>query len=275
MYKVIIIDDEPLARDIIKNYLSSFQDFEIVAQCGNGFDGLKAIQLHQPHLVFLDVQMPKLTGFELLELLDPPVPDIIFTTAFDTYAIKAFETHALDYLLKPFGKDRFAKAIYKWLEFRKISMEGNSKEGNSKEGNIKEENIREGNTRGLNNGFSNQGMNLSTPEEQQRVVVNSGNTIRVISVGDIHYFEAHDDYVKITIEGDCFLKKKTMNYFEQILNPSQFVRIHRSFIIQLNQLTAIKTEGKENHSAVLKNGTVVPISKTGMVKLNQLLNLHD
>ena len=270
MYKVIIIDDEPLARDIIKNYLSAFQDFEIVAQCGNGFDGLKAIQLHQPHLVFLDVQMPKLTGFELLELLDPPVPDIIFTTAFDTYAIKAFETHALDYLLKPFGKDRFAKAIYKWLEFRKNSMNGNIREGNTRKENTMEENAR-----GLKSGFTNQGMNLSTPEEQQRVVVNSGNTIRVISVGDIHYFEAHDDYVKITIEGDCFLKKKTMNYFEQILNPSQFVRIHRSFIIQLNQLTGIKTEGKENHSAVLKNGTVIPISKTGMLKLNQILNIHD
>src|SRR5687767_218116 len=115
--KVVIIDDEPLARSIVKEYLQKHPDLEVMQECNDGFEGLKAIQQHQPDLIFLDIQMPKINGFEMLELIEQP-PAVIFATAFDEYAIKAFEAHAIDYLLKPFSKDRFDKAMQKWLSQR-------------------------------------------------------------------------------------------------------------------------------------------------------------
>src|SRR5215470_11529775 len=126
MRKIIIIDDEPLARSIVKEYLQKHKEFEVVQECNDGFEGVKAIQQHSPELIFLDIQMPKINGFEMLELVDSP-PGVIFTTAFDEYAIRAFESHAVDYLLKPFSQDRFDKAIQKWKE-QKVSSQKNTEE---------------------------------------------------------------------------------------------------------------------------------------------------
>ncbi|MBP6303837.1 MAG: LytTR family transcriptional regulator DNA-binding domain-containing protein [Bacteroidia bacterium] len=247
MIKALLIDDEPLARSIVREYLQNYPDIEIVQECNDGFEGVKAIQQHQPELIFLDIQMPKINGFEMLELVEEH-PSVIFTTAFDEYALKAFETHAIDYLLKPFSKDRFDKAIQKWRE--QYSSENAKKK-----------------TDALLENTSQQ------PEQSQRVVVKTGSKIRIIPVHDILYFEADDDYIRIHTADGSFLKKKTMQYFEQTLNSSQFVRVHRSYIIQVAYLTRIDQENGEHHTAILKNGAKVPLSRTGYPKLKEVLGM--
>jgi two-component system LytT family response regulator len=242
MTKVIIIDDEPLARGIVREYLSSYSQIEIVAECGDGFEGVKAIGTYQPELIFLDIQMPKINGFEMLELIESP-PAVIFTTAFDEYAIKAFDTHAIDYLLKPFSKDRFDKAMNKWLGAK---------------------------NRPLPEGLSEE---ASSPESQHRVVVKKGQNIVVLPVQRIHYFEAFDDYIKIHTTEGFYLKKKTMAYFEKTLDPAQFVRVHRSYLLNLQELTRIEPLEKDNHVALLKNGTRVPLSQSGYSKLKSVLGI--
>jgi len=166
MYKVIIIDDELLAQSIVVEFLSTHTLFQIVATCNNGYEGIKAINLHQPDLIFLDVQMPKINGFEMLELLDK-IPAVIFTTAFDKYAVKAFETHAVDYLLKPFSQERFNKAISKWLQ-----LPGQQ-------------------TKPVVDLVNNQ-----VTENTNRLVVKEGSLVKIIAFDDVMYFEAFDDYVK-------------------------------------------------------------------------------
>lgn len=245
MIKAVIIDDEPLARSVLIEYLQGHPDISVVQECGDGFEGVKAITEHQPDLIFLDVQMPKINGFEMLELLDTP-PDVIFTTAFDEYAIKAFEAHAVDYLLKPFSKDRLEKAIKKWKEHYQTN-------GNK----IKPELITEG----------------ALPEQYNRVVVKIGNKIRIIPLHEIHYLEADDDYVKIHTHEGSYLKKKTMNYFESILDKAQFIRVHRSYIIKIQEVVRIEPYEKESHIAILKSGVKVPISKSGYPKLKSVLGI--
>jgi two-component system LytT family response regulator len=246
MIKVVIIDDEPLARSITREYLQSYSDIEITQECNDGFEGVKAIAQHKPDLIFLDIQMPKINGFEMLELIEQP-PSVIFTTAFDEYAMKAFEAHAIDYLLKPFNKERFDKAIQKWLQQR-----GNSEKINTQ--TVLNEEVKQ-------------------PEERNRVVVREGGNIRIIPVHEIQYIEAYDDYVKIFTVKEMFLKKKTMNFYEKSLNADQFVRVHRSYMIQLNQLTRIEPLEKDTHVALLKSGVRVPLSKTGYTKLKSVLGL--
>jgi len=246
MIKVILIDDEPLARSLVTEYLQAYPQFEIVQSCNDGFEGVKAITQHKPDLIFLDIQMPKINGFEMLELIEQP-PSVIFTTAFDEYAIKAFEAHAIDYLLKPFGKERFDKALQKWLQ-------QNSQAGKQTNAALVNEEIR-------------------NPEERNRIVVKEGSHIKIIPVHDILYIEAYDDYVKIFTQKEMFLKKKTMSFFEQSLNPSQFVRVHRSYIIPLAQLTKIEPLEKDTHIALLKNGAKIPLSKTGYLKLKTVLGI--
>ena len=166
MSKIIIVDDEPLARSIVKEYLQKHPQLQLMAECGDGFEGVKAIQQHQPDLIFLDIQMPKINGFEMLELLDN-TPAVIFTTAFDEYAIKAFEAHAIDYLLKPFDQQRFDKALLKWQE--------------------KKETTSEKNTQGLLETAS------QSPSQSQRIVIKDGSKIKIIPVHDVMYLEAADD----------------------------------------------------------------------------------
>ncbi|MBX9783162.1 MAG: LytTR family transcriptional regulator DNA-binding domain-containing protein [Chitinophagaceae bacterium] len=245
MYKVIIIDDEPLAGSVVKECLQQHPQLQLVEECSNGFEGVKAIQQHNPHLVFLDVQMPKITGFEMLELLDHP-PHIIFTTAFDEYAMQAFEANAIDYLLKPFSQERFDKAISKWMELGNKAQPSNEK--------LLQQVAKH-------------------PAHSERVVVKTGTKIKIIPLHEIHYPEAADDYVKIITAEGSFLKKSTMSYFENIPDGSLFIRTHRSFIINLQQVTRIDPYEKENHIAVLKSGAKVPVSKSGYPKLKTILGL--
>lgn len=245
MKRVIIIDDEPLARNVVKEYLATHKELEVVAECNDGFEGVKAIAQHQPDLIFLDIQMPKINGFEMLELVEK-IPGVIFTTAFDEYAIKAFEVHAIDYLLKPFSKDRFDKAIQKWLSQNlNSSVESVQK--------ILEES--------------------SQPEERNRVVVKKGQNIVVLPITKVHYIEAFDDYVKVHTADGFYLKKKTMSHFEKVLDPSQFVRIHRSFILNLQELTRIEPMEKDNHVVLLKSGVRIPLSQSGYAKLKSVLGI--
>jgi len=245
MSKIITIDDEPLARSIVKEYLQKYPELEVVQECNDGFEGFKAIQQHHPDLIFLDIQMPKINGFEMLELLDQ-APAVIFTTAFDEYAIKAFEAHAIDYLLKPFSQDRFDKAIQKWRE-QKVSSQKNT------------EDLLE--------------TASHSPAQSQRIVVKTGSKIKIIPVHDVLYLEAADDYVKVHTQEGNFLKNKTMSHFEKTLDPQQFVRSHRSYIINIQQITRIDPYEKDNHVAILKSGAKVPVSRNGYVKLRTVLGL--
>lgn len=244
MTKTIIIDDEPLARDIVKEYLADFPEFSVVAECGDGFEGIKAIATHQPALIFLDVQMPKISGFEMLELLEE-TPGVIFTTAFDEYAIQAFESNAIDYLLKPFSKDRFEKAMQKFLQQTEESRRGTI----------------------------SQLQQMPAVSPQQRIVIRDGSKIRIIPLHEVIMLEAADDYVKIHSSEGVFLKKKTMQFFEDSLPAVQFVRVHRSYIVNIAQITRIDPMEKENHVALLKAGPRVPVSKSGYQKLKQALDL--
>lgn len=251
MIKTILVDDEPLARVITREYLQSYSDIEIVAECNDGFEGVKAITQHKPDLIFLDIQMPKINGFEMLELLEQP-PSVIFTTAFDEYAMKAFEAHAIDYLLKPFNKERFDKAMQKWFQQRGTGSTLSASDKNTQ--TVVQEEIRQ-------------------PEERNRIVVREGGNIRIVPVHEIQYIEAYDDYVKIFTQKEMFLKKKTLSFYEQSLDSAQFVRVHRSYLLQLNQLTRIEPLEKDSHVALLKSGVRVPLSKTGYVKLKSVLGL--
>ncbi|HPW62263.1 MAG TPA: LytTR family transcriptional regulator DNA-binding domain-containing protein [Cyclobacteriaceae bacterium] len=245
MIKAILIDDEPLSREILKSYLRKFPSIEVVDECNDGFEGVKSIQQHQPDLVFLDIQMPKINGFEMLELINP-VPSVIFITAFDEYAFKAFEANAIDYLLKPVSEERFQKAIQKYLD-------------------------KTSGTPGKTDDLL--AIMAHSPSQNNRIVVKTGNKVKIIPIHDIHYLEADDDFVKIvTVEGS-FLKNKTLSFYEQTLDPQQFVRVHRSYILHISQITKIEPYQKETHMAVLRNGQQIPISKTGYGKLKSILGL--
>lgn len=240
--KAIIIDDEPLARLMVKEYLQSYPHITVAEECNDGFEGMKAIQHHQPDLIFLDIQMPKINGFEMLELIDHP-PQVIFTTAFEEYAIKAFDAHAADYLLKPFSKERFDKAMQK-LTLQRVNA-----------------------TQAVVD------MALQTAAPNNRIVVKDNGKIKIIPVAQVQYLEAADDYVKIITADGSFLKKKTMQYFEDSLPPQEFIRIHRSYIISASQITRIDLHEKDSHLVLLTTGARLPVSKAGYAKLKEVLGI--
>lgn len=241
--KIIIIDDEPLARGIVKEFLTTHTDLELVAECADGFEGIKAIQQYQPDLIFLDIQMPKINGFEMLELIENP-PQVIFTTAFDEFAIKAFESNAVDYLLKPFSKERFEKAIQK---FRQHTPDNSTKEVVESA--------------------------AASALQQNRVVVKDGSKIKIIPVNKIHYLEAADDYVKLVTSDGTFLKNRTMAFFEKSLATFHFVRVHRSYIVNSQLITRIDAYEKDNHLVLLTTGENLPVSKAGYGKLKEVLGI--
>lgn len=243
MIKAILIDDEPLARSILLDYLKAFPQIEVVKECKDGFDAIKAINEHQPDLIFLDIQMPKISGFELLEILENP-PAVIFTTAFEEYALKAFEQHAVDYLLKPISKSRFAKAIDKYLA---------------------NPNFQKDNTKKL---IENREKSASFLE---RVLIKTGSTLKIIPTNSIVYLAADDDYVNVHTQEGSFLNNKTLTYFEKNLDPTNFVRVHRSFIIQIDQIKRIEPYEKDSYRAILKNEARISVSKTGYPKLMKAL----
>jgi len=246
MKRVLIIDDEPLARMVLLEYLQGMPGFEVIQECGDGFEGIKAINQHKPDLVFLDVQMPKINGFEMLELLEQQ-PAVIFATAFDEYAIKAFEAHAVDYLLKPFSKERFEKAIEKYLAQSATQNKKQTAE------------LLE--TAAL------------SPAQHERIVVKTGTKVKIIPVHDVLYLEADDDYVSIHTAEGAFLKNKTMSFFEQMLDARHFVRVHRSYIVSISEITRLDPYEKDAHIAILKSGAKIPVSKSGYARLKQVLGI--
>ncbi len=243
----IIIEDEKPARDLVKKYLESVERVELIGEYDNGFSGLKAINELHPDMIFLDVQMPKLTGFEMLELIDYK-PDIVFTTAYDNYAIKAFEQNAVDYLLKPFSKVRFDEAMSRL--FNRLEVQDNKSDHLDR--------IRK---------------HLQESEEEiHRVVIKKSGKIHVISTEKIDYLEAQDDYVMIYTPGERFLKQQTMKYFDKHLNPEMFIRVHRSYIVNVQSIDRIEPYEKTNFILILKNGSKVPVSRSGMQVLKGKLN---
>ncbi len=240
--KAIIIDDEPLARLIVKEYLQAYPHINLLQECNDGFEGMKAIQEHKPDLIFLDIQMPKITGFEMLELIDEP-PMVIFTTAFEAYAIKAFDAHAADYLLKPFSKERFDKAIQKLL--------------------VQKNNIVKDITETA----------LQSQTTSNRIVLKDNGKIKIIPYPHIQYLEAADDYVKIHTAEGTFLKKQTMQFFEDCLLSSEFIRVHRSYIINAQLINRIDPHEKESHLVLLTTGARLPVSKNGFAKLKDVLGI--
>jgi two-component system LytT family response regulator len=245
MIKTVIIDDEPLAAGIVQEYLASFSQFQILEICHDGFQGLKAIQQHKPDLIFLDVQMPKITGFELLELLEEP-PAVIFTTAFDQYALKAFDAKAMDYLLKPFSPARFNQAIDRFLI--QYAQKGAAE--------LEDEKAIQ-----------------YLAEKSSRLVVRVKNDIKIIPVAEVSYFEAEDDYISIHTAEGKFLKKMTMKQLEESMDPAKFARVHRSFMINLNEIAGIEPYERDSYLVKLRKGEKIPVSKTGYAKLRQVLGM--
>lgn len=245
--RILIIDDEAPAREIIKHYLKEVDSVEVISECGDGFTGLKAISSLKPDLVFLDIQMPRLTGIEMVEVLTEK-PEIIFSTAYDQYALKAFELNAVDYLLKPFAKRRFLEATKKAIE--KIRSGKSSTEPASH--------------------LLSKRPESSSPVS--RIVVRKANSINIILVDQIRYVEAEDDYVMIYHSGGKALKQQTMKFYEENLPKTDFVRIHRSYIVKVDQIKQIEPYGKDNHVAMLNSGDKLPVSRAGYKLLKEELN---
>lgn len=245
--RIIIIDDETPARELIKHYLKEVESIEIIAECSDGFSGLKSISTLKPDLVFLDIQMPRLTGIELVEVLTEK-PEIIFTTAYDQFAIRAFELNAVDYLMKPFEKRRFLDAVKKAIEKIKAGH-GNSESASQ--------------------------LLAKKPEQSapvNRIVVRKANAINIIPVDQIRYVESQDDYVMIYHAGGKALKQQTMKFYEENLPKEDFVRIHRTYIVNVGEIQRIEPYGKDNHVAVLQSGDKLPVSRSGYKQLREDLN---
>jgi two-component system LytT family response regulator len=238
--RVIIVDDEQLARAVLREYLGAHADIEIVAECANGFEAVKAIAELQPDLVFLDIQMPKLNGFEVLELAGQATR-YIFVTAFEQYAIKAFEVHAVDYLLKPFSQQRLDTAL--------------------------------AHARSSTATPAVAGMLRDTAKRNiplVRVLIRDGAKVHIIAAADIDHIEAQDDYVQVSAGGKAWLKNQRLAELEEQLDPGKFVRIHRSYIVNLEHMSRIEPVGKDSHAAVLLDGRRIPISRSGYQKLRAL-----
>jgi len=235
-FKVLIVDDESLARNTVRKYLEDRNDIEIAGECSDGFECLKFLQSHKVDIMFLDIQMPRITGFEMLEILGEK-PQIIFTTAFDQFAIKAFELNAVDYILKPFSKERFSAALEKCL------------------GNLKSLTPSENKVHQLNESI--------TSENIDRIVVRNGAKVIVIPVDSILYIESNENYVNIHSEKGNFMKEKTMKYYESCLSPSAFIRLHRRYIVNLSAIQSIEPYTKDSYVATLKNGEKISVSQDG------------
>ncbi len=246
-YNVVIIDDEAPAREVIKNYLKDNSEINIKAECENGFEGIKAIQQFKPDIIFLDIQMPKITGFEILELLEEK-PVIIFSTAYDQYALKAFEVNAADYLLKPYSRERFAEALNRALALTQDKPASDR----------------------IIEGVVNQ--HDKDVEYLERLVVKTGSKVSIIPVTKLYWLEAQDDYVMLHSKDGNFLKQKTMKYFESHLDPKEFVRTHRSYIVRISIIKQIELFGKESYQVMLTNGKSLPVSRTGHAKLKAILS---
>src|SRR5580658_9368845 len=246
--RAVIVDDEELARQVLREFLSSHPEIEIAAECANGFEAVKAVAEMKPDLVFLDIQMPKLDGFEVLELIGKDAA-VVFVTAYDTYAIRAFEVHAVDYLLKPIAKERFEAALDRAKERLGGKIPAKAPAA----------------------------MELAAaarpPSEYlERIPVREGTRVFIIPVGKLDYVEAQDDYVALAAEGKKHLKQQTITQLEESLDPSRFLRIHRSYIVNLERVVKVEPYSKDSHVAVLTNGTQLPVSRSGYARLRSFLD---
>lgn len=242
--KVAIVDDEDLARKLLREYLEDFEDVEIVAECANGFEAVKAVTNLKPDLLLLDIQMPRLDGFEVLELVGREV-GVIFVTAFDKYALRAFEVHAVDYLLKPFSAERLREA----LDRGRVRL-------NTKQPLPATQLISAARAPGAH---------------LDRIAIRDGANVYVVPVSKIDYVEAQDDYVFFRSEGKGLLKQQTLADVENGLDPKQFVRIHRSYILNIDRLAKLELYAKDSHAAILRDGTRLPVSRSGYARLNAVL----
>ena len=242
--KAIIVEDEKLARDLVKNYLLSHKNIELIGEFADGFSGLKAINELKPDIVFLDVQMPKLTGLELLELVEGN-PHIIFTTAYDEYAINAFDLNAVDYLLKPFSKERFDKALDKIFD-KSLSDAVDVNQLKT---------------------------HLSESKKLDKIVVKSNNNIHVIPINEVLFIESEDDYVMIHTNKGKHLKHQTMKFYEEHLSSSEFIRIHRSYIVNVSEIKKIEKYGKDTYQVILNNGTDLKVSRARYKELKMALGI--
>ena len=242
--RALVVDDEELARQVMRELLCAHPEIEVIAECKNGLEAVKAVAEHKPDLLFLDVQMPKLTGFDVLELIGAEVP-VIFVTAYDEYAMKAFEVHAVDYLLKPVGKERLAAAL------QRVRTRSAEKPPVPVELSM-----------------------AARPPGQfaERLVVKDGTRVTLIPVAKLEYAEAQDDYVALASEGKKHLKQQTIASLEAALDPREFVRIHRSYVVNLERVTRIEPYGKDSRVAVLSTGVRLPVSRAGYARLQALLD---
>ena len=239
--RTLLVDDEALARDLLRASLASHPDVEIVGECSNGFEAVKAVAELDPALVFLDVQMPKLSGFEVLELLDRPVM-VVFTTAYETHALHAFEVHAVDYLLKPFAPERLAAALER-VRARRIGPPPAALAAAAR----------------------------VPGQPVDRILVRDGARVHVIPIAQLDYAAAQDDYVELWSGGKHWLKTQTLADLEAGLDPQRFVRIHRSYVLNIERLARLEPDGKDRRVAVLEDGTQLPVSRTGYARLRALL----
>jgi two-component system LytT family response regulator len=242
--RVAIVDDEPLARAVLREYLAPMADVEIIAECANGFEAVKVVSEAHPDLLFLDVQMPKLDGFEVLELVGRDVA-VVFVTAYDQYALRAFEVHAVDYLLKPFSPERLTEALARARE-----------------------RLRRGERLPIDALTAD-----ARPQSREagRILVRDGSRVHVLALEKIDYVQAQDDYVCFRCEGKDYLKDQTLAQVEASLNPARFVRIHRSFLLNLDRLARVETDERENRFAILSDGHRLPVSRSGYTRLNARL----
>ncbi len=242
--RVIVVDDEALARTLLRELLAAHADIEIIAECGNGFEAVKAVTEKKPDLILLDIQMPKLDGFDVLELLGTEVP-VIFVTAYDQYAIKAFQVHAVDYLLKPFGAERLAEAL------ARARVRVGTRESLPAKALVSE--MR------------------AARSPLERILIRDKADVHVIPVAKIDYFESQDDYVSLKVGDKTLLKEQTLAELEQLLDPGRFVRIHRRYLLNVARLAKIEQSITDSRVAVLQDGTEIPISRSGYAKLREIL----
>ena len=242
--RIAIVDDEELARRVVREYLQDVDDVEIVAECANGFEAVKVATELRPDLLLLDVQMPKLTGFEVVELVGREQP-VVFVTAYDQYALRAFEVHAVDYLLKPFERDRLVEALARArerLQQRQPAAAAALKAAGE-----------------------------SRPRPLDRILIRDGAKVHIVPVSRVDYVQAQDDYVCIRSEGREYLKEQTLSELEAALDPARFVRIHRSYLLNVDRLARVEPMSKDSRAAILKDGRELPVSRTGYQRLTELL----
>jgi len=248
--RVVVVDDEPLGRAVVREYLARHPGVEVVAECANGFEAVKAVSELGPDLMFLDVQMPKLNGFEVLELLGRDVL-VVFVTAYDQYALRAFEVHAVDYLLKPFAEERFAEALDRARERLRARATAGEEALLDVDALVAAARPKHG------------------PVE--RVLIRDGAQVHVLPVDRVDYVEAQDDYVCFKAEGRQYLKDQTLAAVEALLEPARFVRIHRSYLLNIDRIARVELYAKDSRVAILRDGTKLPVSRAGYARLAKLL----